>query len=122
MPDKPVHKQKHKERTTCDGLNELRLNLYSSSDNTYHPFCVSATMTVADFLELAMAKLGEGDGAERVEALKRYYQPVLEIQTRRGDQEVASNVTLAEAGLSNEAVCRIAARPLKERLMFCSYG
>jgi len=79
-------------------------------------------MTVADFLELAMAKLGEGDGAERVEALKRYYQPVLEIQTRRGDQEVASNVTLAEAGLSNEAVCRIAARPLKERLMFCSYG
>jgi len=122
MSDRNIHKFKHTETGASLGQSGLTLILYSNSDNTYHPFTVPAKMTVAAFLDLAMAKLSEGDGAERVEALKRYYQPVLEIQTPGGEHELPPNMTLADAGIENETVCRIAARPLKERLMFCSYG
>lgn len=100
----------------------LSLTLLSSSDNTPHQFNVSPEMKVAAFLELALAKLSEGNGAKRVEALKRYYQPVLELQARDGGRELETQASLAEEGVRDGAVFRIAARPLKERIMFCRYG
>jgi hypothetical protein len=122
MSEKNVHKLYRSETLHCDKQSELKLIVFSSSDNTYHPFHVDAQMTVEAFLELALTKLSEGTGAGRVAALKRYYQPVLEVQERSGDRELPPALSLADAGLGNESVCRIAAHPLKERLMFCSYG
>lgn len=106
----------------CKDKSELTLILFSNSDDTYHHFQVPAQMTVEAFLELALEKLSEGGAAKRVAALKRYYLPVLELQERDGEQELPSHLSLADAGVYNEAVCRIAARPLKERIMFCRYG
>lgn len=102
--------------------SELTLILFSNSDNAYHHFQVPAQMTVEAFLELALKKLSEGGAAERVAALKRYYLPVLELQEHDGERELPSHLSLVDAGVYNEAVCRIAARPLKDRIMFCSYG
>ncbi len=79
-------------------------------------------MTVAAFLELALEHLSQGEGAERVQTLRLYYDPVLELHCNNDGQELPGDKTLIEAGLSNHAVCRIAARPRKERIMFCSYS
>jgi len=122
MSEKKLHGFHGPLAATCEAEASLHLILYSNSDNAYHPFHVPAQMTVAAFLELALARLSEGDGAKRVEALKRYYLPVLELQETEGERELPSHLSLAEAGVGDEAVCRIVARPLKERIMFCSYG
>jgi hypothetical protein len=119
MPDKNIHQLKD-HRGASERPDELQLILHSSSDNSHHRFQVPPDMQVSEFLELALDRLAEGEGAERVAALRRYYQPVLELEGE--GQELPLHLTLAEAGVNHEAVCRIAARPLKERIMFCSYG
>lgn len=99
---------------------QLNIIIYSSSDNTNHHFCVSPHMTVAAFLELALERLNQGEGAERVQLLRRYYEPVLELHSGGESRELPCDKGLLEAGVSDQAVCRIAARPRKERIMFCS--
>jgi hypothetical protein len=122
MSEKRIHNLKSAGTAPYDEQVQLNLTLYSNSDDAYHQFRVPAQMTVAAFVELALERLSAGGGAERVRALKRYYQPVLELQERGGERELPSELSLADSGVSDAAVCRIAARPLKERLMFCSYG
>lgn len=122
MSEAKVHTIISGESALPEGQEILTLLLHSNSDNAYHEFHLSSQMTVAAFLEMALKRLSEGDGAERVAALKRYYQPILEIQESRGERELPPQLTLAEASVSNGAVCRIAARPLKKRIMGCSYG
>ena len=100
----------------------LNIILYSTSDNAHYHFCVPEQMSVDAFLEFALTRLSEEQGAERVEALRRYYEPVLEMQGRDGNIELAGEKSLIEAGVSNQSVCQIAARPRKERIMFCSYS
>ena len=101
---------------------QLDIIVYSRSDNAHHRFSVSARMSVGEFLDLALTHLARGEGGERVEALRRYYDPVLELQRRDGNRELAPEQSLLEAGLQDEVVCEIAARPRKERIMFCSYS
>lgn len=120
MSENNIHKLVRAAKISNEPSATLQLLLYSNSDDRYHPFHVSAQMKVGTFLELALARLAEGDGAQRVEALRNYYQPVLELQDE--GRELPQQTTLAEAGIADGTVCRIAARPLKERIMFCSYG
>lgn len=101
---------------------QIHLILYSNSDYSHHHFCVPADMQVADFLELALERLARGKGAERVRALKENYEPVLELPSPEGERELANDISLAEAGVTDQAICRIAARPRKERIMFCRYS
>ena len=116
-------KNKKTINSAVDGeKQQLNITLYSSSDDTYHHFCVPQQMTVDAFLELALERLSQGEGAERVQALRRYYEPVLELHCREDNRELPGENPLLEAGLSDQAVCRIAARPRKERIMFCSYS
>lgn len=115
------HGKENKSAAENDGTL-LNVILYSRSDNAHHRFCVPAQMSVGEFLELALRHLGQGEGAARVEALRRYYEPELELQDREGDRELPREQSLSEAGVSDQAVCQIAARPRKERIMFCSYS
>lgn len=107
---------------TAKSEPQLNLTLHSSSDHAHHGFCVSARMTVGDFLELALDRLAQGNGAERVRDLRNNYEPVLELPSPDGGRELPADKTLAEAGVFNHAICRIVARPLKERIMFCRYS
>lgn len=122
MPVQRSQPLNHRQSTACAGPSRLNLTLYSNSDDAHHDFRVPREMKVAAFLELALARLSEGGGAERVEALKRYYQPVLELHSPEGERELPPQATLAEAEVTEGAILRIAARPLKERIMFCRYG
>ena len=79
-------------------------------------------MTVSDFLELALERLGQGKGAERVHKLKDNYEPVLELPSPDGGRELPADKSLLEAGVFDHAICRIVARPRKERIMFCRYS
>ncbi len=101
---------------------QLTLTLYSSSDYTHHRFSVPARTTVSDFLELALERLGRGKGAERVQELRDNYEPVLELPSPDGGLELSPDKSLFEAGVFNHAVCRIVARPRKDRIMFCRYS
>ena len=101
---------------------KLNLTLYSSSDHRHHGFCVPARMRVGEFLEFALERLARGKGAERVRILRENYQPVLEIPSSEGGRELPDDVILAEAGVCDHAICRIVARPRKERIMFCRYS
>ena len=105
-----------------DSGAQLTIILHSDSDNTRHRFSVPERMSVAGFLELALTRLSEEQGAARVEALRRCYDPVLELQSPEGNRELPPDLDLKEAGVGDQAVCRIAARPRKERIMFCSYS
>ncbi len=100
---------------------QLRFSLYSSSDNTHHGFSVPAHMTVADFLEFALEHLAKGEGSERVQELRTNYQPVLELSAPDGDRELPADQSLLEAGVYERAICRIAARLRKDRVLFCRY-
>lgn len=102
--------------------SNLNLTLYSSTDHTHHTFCVPAEMRVGEFLELALEQLAHGNNEEQVRTLRENYQPVLEIPSDEGGRELPDNITLAESGLNNHAICRIVARPRKERIMFCRYA
>lgn len=101
---------------------QLNITLYSSSDHSHHGFCVPAEMQVGDFLELALERLAQGEGAERVRALRENYQPVLEMPSAKGGRELPDDVSLTEAGVCDHTICRIVARPRKECIMFCRYA
>ena len=109
-----------KKSAAQDTEQTLNISLYSNSDDRHHHFCVPAQITVTAFLELALERLSQGEGAERVQALMRYYEPVLELHCTEDNRELPGDKTLIEAGLCDHAVCRIAARPRKERIMFCN--
>ncbi len=100
---------------------QINLTIYSSSDFTHYAFCLPARMVVRDFIELALKRLARGKGAERVQELKNNYEPVLELPTPEGGRELPSDISLFEAGVFDHAICRIVARPRKERIMFCRY-
>lgn len=96
----------------------INLILHSSADDSLHHFRLPATMHVADFVELALARLAKHLGKERVEMMRRYYQPVLQLI---GDErELSPEITLAEAGIGAEVHCHLAARPRKDRMICCA--
>lgn len=117
-----IFRHKNAIKNIADNEPQLNLTLYSRSDYSHHSFCVPAQMTVGDFLELALERLAQGKGADRVQALMSDYAPVLEIPTPDGGRELPDDKTLAEAGVFDHAICRIIAKPRKERIMFCRYS
>jgi hypothetical protein len=123
MSEKKIHCLNNCRATPCNEQSVLNLTLLCNSDNACHYFRIPSGTKISAFLDLALAKLSEGDGAERVEALKQYYQPILELLREDGSSiELPSHLSLAQTELSNGATVRIAAHPLKERIMFCSHG
>ncbi len=114
----------HNEQTKSIEGNEpqLHFSLYCSSDDAHHDFSVPAQMTVGDFIELALEQLAKGEGGTRIEALRANYQPVLELATPAGNRELPADKSLLEAGVHEQAVCRISGRLRKDRALFCRYS
>lgn len=92
-----------------------------SEPGTIH-FEVSPQLGIGEFLLHALDKLAEHGNAERVKNMQNYYEPVLELCEGNASLPLDSEMTLIQAGVGNNAICRIAARPLKERIMFCNYS
>ncbi len=123
MSEKKIHCLNNCRTKPCADRSVLTLTLLCSSDSACHLFRIPSKTKVSAFVDLALKKLGEGEGAERVEALKQYYQPVLEWQKEDGSSvELPAHLSLAQTELGDGATVRIAAHPLKERIMFCCHG
>ncbi len=90
-----------------------------SEAGTMH-FEVSSHLGISEFLMQVLDKLAECGNEERVRTMQNYYEPVLELCNGNATLPLDSDMTLHQAGVGSNATCRIAAKPLKERLMFCN--
>ncbi len=100
----------------------IDITLLCHSDNSEYHFSVSPHLPIGELLEQALEGLAQGDNAERMRQLRDNYEPVLELLIDNEVIELKNNQTLAKAGIRTNATCQIAARPLKEKLMFCRYA
>ena len=103
-------------------VQPISLTLLSHHDNTQQQLEVRADQPIAEFLEQLLESLARGGNGERVAQMRECYEPVLELV--RGDNDVAleNHQTLSEAGVVEGDTVQIAARPLKEKLLFCRYS
>lgn len=83
-------------------------------------FEVEAQLPVHRFVEKVLATLGTGEKAEQVRVMQAYYEPVLELVRDGSAIALNSRATLQQAGIRDQALCRISAKPRKERMMCCS--
>jgi len=113
---------RHQDDSTDSSQRVITLNLHCHGDGTERPFCVSAESPISEFLEQVLEELAQGEGAERVRLLRDNYQPVLELLADGSSIELPGSQTLAEANIPDNAQIQIAARPLKEKLLFCRYS
>jgi hypothetical protein len=102
--------------------SDITITLLCHRDNSLRRFTVSPRLHVDAFLEQVLAELAQGDDAERVRQLRECYEPVLELVRDGKGTALTTSQTLGEAGVDDDAVCQIAAYPLKEKLMFCRYS
>ena len=101
---------------------QVTVQLICHSDNSQHNFTASPDLLIGTFLEQILEKLSQGENSERMSQLRECYEPVLELVVNGEGIELQSEQSLTEAGLSDNATCQIAARPLKEKLLFCRYA
>lgn len=102
--------------------SDITITLLCHRDNSLRHFTVSPMLRVDAFLEQVLEELAQGDDAERIRQLRECYEPVLELIRDGEGTALTTNQTLDEAGVGDDAVCQIAAHPLKEKLMFCRYN
>lgn len=100
----------------------ITVTLLCHSDNSERRFTASPQLRVEAFLEQILEELAQGDNAERVCQLRECYEPVLELVRDGVGTALSKAQTLSEAGMGENAICQIAAHPLKEKLMFCRYN
>lgn len=85
-------------------------------------FTVSPKLGIVPFLTQVLDTLAHGDNAERVRNMQNYYEPVLELCAGSATIPLDSTMTLQQAGVEHHSICRISAKPRKERIMFCNNG
>ena len=100
----------------------ISLTLLSHHDNTQQQLKVSADLPIAEFLKQLLESLAKGENGERVAQMRECYEPVLELVRNGSEVELKDELTLAEAGVIAGDTVQIAARPLKEKLLFCRYS
>ncbi|MBU4295727.1 MAG: hypothetical protein L6365_06735 [Desulfobulbaceae bacterium] len=85
----------------------VALSVASASDGATYSLRVSANMQVGDFLYEFLNLLARGPAREKVQAMRRWYLPILQV--RRGDTfiDVDSNLTVSDAGLKDKDFCPV---------------
>ena len=100
----------------------ISLTLLSHQDNSQQQLKVRADLQITEFLEQLLASLAKGENGERVAQMRECYEPVLELVRGESELELRDEQTLAQAGVVEGDTLQIAARPLKEKLLFCRYS
>lgn len=107
---------------TGKAKEQITVTLLCHSDNSQRELSVTPSTLVSQFLEQCLELLAQGEHAERMAEMRKCYQPVLELVENGSGTPLAADHTLAEAGISHQSICQIAAEPLKEELLFCRYA
>ncbi len=100
----------------------ISLTLLSHHDNSQQSLHVSADLQISEFIEQLLDSLSRGKNDERIAQMRECYEPVLELVKNGASEALESHQTLAEAGVVEGDTLQIAARPLKEKLLFCRYS
>lgn len=114
-------KKAHNRPTGSDESNgtiQIAVDCHSCPEPLY--FEVEAQLPVHRFVEKVLAALGTGENAEQIRRMQTYYEPVLELVSDGSAIALDSRATLQQAGIRDQALCRISAKPRKERMMCCS--
>ena len=109
-------------RKISTAVPPISLTLLSHHNNSQQLLEVCADLPIAEFLEQLLESLAKGENGERVEQMRECYEPVLELVRCGNEVELINDQTLAEAGVIEGDTVQIAARPLKEKLLFCRYS
>lgn len=104
-------------RTGLEG--NIQIIIESQAEPGEQIFEASPQLAVGAFLNRVMERLTQGENAARVKAMLEYYDPVLELLKGESATPLNNSMTLHHAGVTDQAVCRIAAKPRKEKIMFC---
>lgn len=100
-------------------LTTLRVTVDCHNSPGRLHFEVDPHLPVHDLVEQVLERLAEGGNAEQVNTMRRYYSPVLELLQEDGAVPLSSSDTVRQAGITDRSLCRIAAKPRKDRIMFC---
>lgn len=104
-----------------DSFTTIRvaIDCHNSPDRLH--FDVDPHLPVHALVEQVLDRLAEGENAEHVKTMRRYYSPVLEMVQQDSAIPLNSSDTIEQAGITDQSLCRIAAKPRKDRIMFCSH-
>lgn len=106
----------------CTSERRIRITIESHGERGTHAFDISPKMAVGAFLNLVLRKLSSEGHAERINTMLECYEPVLELCQGNGASPLNNSMTLQQAGVVHQSVCRVSGRPRKEQLMFCRYS
>ncbi|HEY9148157.1 MAG TPA: hypothetical protein VIQ22_04020 [Gammaproteobacteria bacterium] len=117
MDSKTAHNRPTGSNESNDTI-QIAVDCHSCPERLY--FEVEVKLPVQHFIEKVLAALSTGENAEQVSTMQTYYEPVLELISDNGAIALDSRATLHQAGVRDQALCRISAKPRKERMMCCS--
>lgn len=103
-------------------LTFVTFTVASSTDGADHLVRAPVNMQVWDFVYLFLRKLEDGPAAERVRALNRQFDPILQLGKDGHFIDIGNSLTLTHAGIIDGALCRIRGEPRKERGVLFSRG
>jgi len=113
----------HHQAPVCPSEQLLSITLESQADEGQLSFAVSPQLAVGAFLKQILGKLAEEGHRERINTMLECYEPVLELCHDNGAvSALHSSMALAQAGVTDGAICRISGRPRKEKVMFCRHS
>lgn len=95
----------------------VMVDCHNSPDRLY--FDVEPQLPVNALVEQVLERLAVGENADHVNTMRQYYSPVLELLQDGNATPLSNNDTIQQSGITDQSLCRIAAKPRKERIMFC---
>jgi hypothetical protein len=114
--------ENHSNTSASQAQTAITITLLRRSDNSQSRITASPQLRIGAFLEQILNELAQGENGDRIRQLRECYEPVLELLIDGEGTELDNNRTLSEAGVGENAICQIAARPLKKKMMFCRYA
>ncbi len=100
----------------------IPLTLLCHRDNTQHQLCACHQQTVEELLEQLLQLLAKGENPEQLAQMHECYTPVLERLCEGEGIALDNALSLEEAGVCPGDTLQIAAKPRKEKLLFCRYS
>ncbi len=101
---------------------QIALTLLCHRDNTQHQLYAYQQQTVGELLEQSLQLLAAGKSTEQMRHMSECYTPVLERVSDGNGIALDNALSLVEAGVCTGDTLQIAAKPRKEKLLFCRYS
>ena len=114
--------EEHIKHFPKQGDKAISLTLLSQHSDRQLQFHTTPSQLIGAFLEQVLDRLELDEGGKRVAELRNNYEPAMELVCADKTIELQNDTTLAAAGVKDGDSFHIAARPIKEKVLFCRYA